>query len=379
MKTKITLLACFSLLLLMACQKDQVASSSTPALPDIPYKYDDPLPNGLGMVNWMEDPKFSEKATLGRVLFYDSKLSYNHTVSCGSCHKATEGFADGKKSSTGFMLEETPRNAQHIANLHLSHSFFWDARSQNMEEQVVMPIQNHIEMGIDDLEQVVQRIQAYDYYQDLFTEAYGSPVVNQEKLANALSFFIRSMTSYRSKWDRVQEGSDQFTALEMEGAQVFNEKRCNSCHGGHNFDGWGGDFAVIGLDEDPQDLGVAEWSGNEFDKGKFKVPSLRNVAVTGPYMHDGRFETLDDVVSHYSSGIKPVSNLDWRLFDMESLENISFFGQFDDFISIPNFDPNTMGVADLSMTPHEKEALIAFLNTLTDHEMMRDPRFQDPF
>ncbi|NQX90574.1 MAG: c-type cytochrome [Flavobacteriales bacterium] len=165
-----------------------------------------------------------------------------------------------------------------------------------------------------------------------------------------------------------------FTALELEGAQVFQTKRCGSCHGGSNFDGWGNEMAAIGLDEAPQDLGLAEWTGLDHDIAKFKVPSLRNVELTGPYMHDGRFDNLEDVLDHYSNGIKPVENLDWRLLN---LNQGGFF--FDDFGNLVIPDIGEMEVADLSMTASEKEALIAFLMTLTDYELVNDPRFKDPF
>ncbi|MEO0404071.1 MAG: cytochrome c peroxidase, partial [Bacteroidota bacterium] len=332
-------------------------------------------PDHMTPIDWGGTAQFDEKATLGRVLFYDKQLSFNNAISCGSCHLPEKGFADKGASSIGFQLQETPRNAQHIANLRDQSMFFWDARSNNLQEQVIMPITNHIEMGINDISQVVQKVQTTPYYDDLFTAAFGSQQVNEDRIAQALSTFLRSLSSHRSKWDKVQEGTMTFSALELQGSQLFQQKRCGSCHAGRNFDGWGGDMAAIGLDENPVDLGLADWTGNDHDVAKFKVPSLRNVEITGPYMHDGRFETLDEVINHYSEDIKPVENLDWRLLDFGQG---FFIDEFGNLIPI-DLEGESVEVVDLSMTSSEKEAIIAFLKTLTDHELVHDQRFKDPF
>ncbi|NQX90575.1 MAG: hypothetical protein HRT74_00210 [Flavobacteriales bacterium] len=183
----------------------KVDGTASPTLPSEVYKYDVEVPQHMSPIDWMNTPAFDEKATLGRVLFYDKQLSFNNSISCGSCHLPDKGFADKGASSVGFQLQTTPRNAQHIANLREQSRFFWDARSSNLQEQVVMPITNHIEMGINSLDQVVQKVSLAPYYEELFTQAYGDQQVNEERIADALSIFLRSLSSHRAKWDKVQE------------------------------------------------------------------------------------------------------------------------------------------------------------------------------
>lgn len=331
------------------------------------------MPDEFGL-NTLTETEFNEKATLGRVLFYDTKLSFNSTVSCGTCHKASKGFADGKVRSIGFSAQSSPRNTSHIVNTGLQSQFFWDSRANNLQDQVIMPIETHLEMGINDFGLLTEKLAQFEYYGHLFAEAFGTEEISKARISVALSSFLKSMISYESKWDAARNGDMSFNVLEARGQEVFNESGCIGCHGGLNFDGWGSSTAVIGLDENPSDLGAGSWMG-ESGNGAFKIPTLRNVALTGPYMHDGRFASLEEVVAHYNDGIKDVPNLDWRLTDGNS---ITTFLDNDFLIDI---DFGTFGgdPIELNLSQGDQQALVAFLHTLTDQSFLKNPKYQDPF
>ncbi|MGB0423917.1 MAG: cytochrome-c peroxidase, partial [Flavobacteriales bacterium] len=264
--------------------------------------------------------------------------------------------------------------ASHLVNTGLQQQFFWDSRTRSLEDQVTMPIENHLEMGINDFSSLTTKLSEFDYYGPLFTEAFGSEEINKERISIALSSFLRSMISHESKWDQVSAGTATFTSLEERGQELFNESGCVNCHGGPNFDGWGSSTAVIGLDNEPIDIGAGSWMG-ETGNGSFKIPSLRNVALTAPYMHDGRFSNLSEVVAHYNDGIKDVPNLDWRLTDGEF--NTTFLEN--DFLI--DIDLTALGgdPIQLNLSSTDQQALIAFLKTLTDEKFVKNPKFQDPF
>jgi cytochrome c peroxidase len=335
----------------------------------------------------------NEVPALGRVLFYDRQMSINNSISCASCHKQALAFADNVAFSRGFENRLTARNSMPIQNL-IGNGFsdsldvaignkpggvffsvqplFWDGRDANLESMVMRPVVNHVEMGITSLEQLEDKIRAVPYYKELFLNAYGSDEITATKIAKALGFFLQSIRSNRTKLDRsnlfidVVDGffghvrKDSLSAFELLGQRLFVEKYdCNSCHQVQDPHGYlhsqVGTFSNIGLDAVYADNGLGEVTGRETDNGKFKIPSLRNVALTAPYMHDGRFETLSDVIDHYSNGLANHPNLDHKLRDA-------------------NGDPMKMNIS-----ANEKHAIIAFLNTLTDHQMISDPKFSDPF
>lgn len=247
-------------------------------------------------------------ATLGRVLFYDVKLSANNSVSCASCHTQSTSFADTRTLSLGFEGGETGRNSMGLANAKYYNNgrFFWDERANSLEEQVLMPIQDEVEMGLS-LEELVSKIQASDYYSPLFSEAFGDSNVTSERISLALSQFVRSMVSYESRYDQglaaVNGNSNadfpNFTEIENLGKNLFFSGRtqCANCHEAVTFNG--DQARNNGLDAVNTDLGLGAVTGNANDNGKFKVNSLRNIALTAPYMHDGRFETLDQVIGFY--------------------------------------------------------------------------------
>jgi cytochrome c peroxidase len=337
-------------------------------LPESPYDYASSSNGAIDFFNGVDN----NIATLGRVLFYDKHLSLNNSVSCGSCHKQTLGFADNVKFSAGFQNHSTLRNTLPIQNLNNSGvitvfdnffpsqpSLFWDGRASFLPNMVLMPITNHVEMGMGDMDQIVEKVKGLSYYNDLFTTAFGGEnTVNSENIANALSQFVSSIFSGNTKFDKFRSGLTQLTALETEGRNLFfNKYDCNSCHQAEQLNGYelGGKFANIGLEEVYTDKGRENITNDPSDNGKVKIPSLRNIALTGPYMHDGRFNTLEEVLNHYSTGIASTPGLDQRLKNDSG-------------------NPLRMNISD-----HEKTAIIAFLHTMTDYSMITDPKFSNPF
>jgi len=329
----------------------------------------------------VDNPVTDAGATLGRVLFYDKKLSANGTISCASCHQAEHGFSDPNVLSEGFEGNLTRRHSMGIVNarFYAGGRFFWDERAETLEDQVLMPFQDEIEMGLT-LSELVNIVSEQDYYTKLFEDAFGDNNIDSDRISKALAQFIRSLVSTTSRYDQARSEVEsptmnfpEFTQLENQGKRLFFMPReltngvngnCSGCHQTEAFIGPKRDnlgpltsFATSnGLDAvSISDLGVNEATGNFNDIGKFKVPSLKNIGVRPPYMHDGRHETLEEVVEHYSSGIQNHPNL----------------------IS-PLVNPNGE-VGQFNFTDTEKEALVAFLHTLTDNDMLTDEKFSNPF
>jgi cytochrome c peroxidase len=299
-------------------------------------------------------------ATLGRVLFYDKRLSTNQTISCASCHQQAFGFSDPRRFSIGFDGSVGTRHAMGLSNArwYQRRHFFWDERANTLEDQVLMPIQNPIEMGMT-LQALTNRLAAEPFYTNLFATAFGSPIVDTNRISLALAQFVRSIISVQSKYDVGQSnGFANFTAQENLGRQIFfgqvGNATCAVCHGTDNFTP-GPPLNNNGLEFPYVDRGVGAITGNPADDGKFKVPSLRNIELTAPYMHDGRFSTLEEVVEFYNSGVVDNPNL-----------------------SPPLRNPNGT-VRRLNLTTTQKAALVAFLKTLTDASLATDPKFSDPF
>jgi cytochrome c peroxidase len=328
-----------------------------------------------------DNPITDPGASLGRVLFYDTALSANGTISCASCHAQEHAFADPARFSVGFEGGLTGRNAMGIADARFYRNgrFFWDERAATLEDQVLMPIQNEVEMGLT-LEELVARVAAGEEYPELFAKAFGDPEVTVDRISKALAQFVRAMVSYRARYDEGLEAAGDvmapfpnFTAEENQGKQLFlGRAGCAACHldNGPPRPGPRMNQAVFfidiavnnGLDagggEGDGDGGVGDITGEAGDLGRFKSPSLRNVALTGPYMHDGRFDTLMEVVEHYNDGVEAHPNLDRRL-------------------AVPGTNPPEP--RRLNLSEAEIEALIAFLGTLTDEALVEDPRFASPF
>lgn len=321
-----------------------------------------------------DNPLTKEGVRLGELLFHDPRLSVNNSQSCATCHQREAGFSDaGRAVSLGAEGQRGNRNAMPLFNLAWKSSFFWDGRTPTLREQVLQPIQNPIEMH-ETLERVVGKVararasqaspalkpeilpasngstreRPATSYADYFTAAFGTPEVTAARIARALEQFLLVQVAHNSKFDRFIAGAARFTAEEQRGYELFHTEYdprrglfgadCFHCHGGPLFQNL--PFANNGLDSEPGDLGRFLVTGKPGDKGKFAVPSLRNVALTSPYMHDGRFATLEEVVEHYSSGVKRGLTLDSTLAKHP-----------------------TNGVA---LSAGDKRALVAFLKTLTD-------------
>lgn len=319
-------------------------------------------------------------ATLGRVLFYDTKLSANGTIACASCHQQSHGFSDPKILSEGCDGGETGRHSMGIANARFYYSgkFFWDERAQTLEEQVLMPFQDPVEMGLT-LARLDSIVTAQDYYAPLFEDAFGDPNITTERISRALAQFIRSMVSTTSPYDmaRAEVNSPMvdfpaFSEQENLGKRLFFQPipttsggrvNCSSCHATEAFVGAlpNGNLGPSGatnngLDANPNiDPGVFGATSIPNDLGRFKVPSLKNIATRPPYMHDGRFSTLEEVIQHYRNGIQDHPNL-----------------------AAPLRDPNGNPVR-LVLSQNDVNALVAFLETLTDEQMMSDEKFSNPF
>jgi len=365
MKTKIFLFAVLitaTLIGFYSCKKQSQSvqpSHLTLRLPEVPYSYNDV--NFTGQTN--------DLITLGRVLFYDTRLSVNNAISCASCHKQIIGFADNAAFSRGFENRLTTRNSIPIQNLATfsfepdAVSLFWDGRQSFLSSMVLKPITNHVEMGMSDDNAIAERVRQTPYYADLFEKAFnGENDITATKIANAMAAFVGNISSSNAKFDQVQNGQATFSALETQGQELFFTKyNCGSCHQsvvapiGYGSAANPAGFINIGLDENYSDRGLGAITGNVTDDGKFKVPSLRNVALTAPYMHDGRFGTLNEVLDHYSHGIANSANLDIRLKGTDNL-------------------PVNMNISE-----QEKVAIIAFLGTLTDYSIIHDVRFSSPF
>jgi cytochrome c peroxidase len=318
-------------------------------------------------------------ATLGRVLFYDVAFSKNYTTSCASCHKQEFSFSDTARFSRGFNGGLTPRNSMNLnhARFQKDSAFFWDNRASSLEKQVLMPIQNAVEMGLS-LDTLVARISAKSFYPPLFQAAFGSTIIDTTRIARALAQFIRSMNSFGSKYrtgvNTTNENPEttpfnNFTAEENLGKNLFMDitrGNCQACHTRNIFVQQGS--KNIGLDLVYADNGVGAASGNVNKNGQFSVPSLINVELTAPYMHDGRFKTLEEVIDFYSDSVKAHPNLDGFLREiLPGNPN-------------PNNNPcNTCPPRRPHFSPEEKRALVAFLKTMTDTVITKDPRWSNPF
>lgn len=385
---KITLLLLLALLYISCTQEEETYISLEDVaalnLPAAPYNYADiAIPthlstNGGPGQNAATDndntpannPTTNHGATLGRVLFYDKTLSANGTVSCASCHVQSKGFSDSAVLSLGFEGGSTRRHSMSLINArwYQRGRFFWDERAATLEEQVLQPFQDPVEMGMT-LEGVVTAVKNQSFYEALFTNAFSSSEISSAKIAKALAQFVRSIVSVTSKYDEGRalannpiENFSNFTTSENTGKSLFFRPKnnggldCIRCHATEAFINRGGGATNNGLDlVSTTDLGVFEALPGPNTLGSFKVPSLKNIALTAPYMHDGRLATLEEVIEHYNSGVQDHPNLDNVLKD------------------------NNGNPQRLNMTAQQKTDLLNFLLTLTDNTITIAPKFSDPF
>jgi cytochrome c peroxidase len=300
-----------------------------------------------------DNPLTVERVALGKTLFFDRQLSINNAQSCADCHAPDKAFTDGRRTARGAEGDFGTRNAMPLFNLAWKKTFFWDGRATSLREQVLQPIQNPIEMH-ESLTNLCTKLRTTDKadYAALFTAAFGSPQITAEKLSLALENYLLTLTSFNAKFDRVLRGGEKFTPEEQRGFELFSTEYdprrgqfgadCFHCHGGPLFQSQA--FANNGSDGAFKDIGREQVTGRASDRGKFAVPSLRNVELTAPYMHDGRFRTLEDVIRHYSSGVVRSATLD------------------------PNLAKHPDGGVPLSDA--DQRALVAFLKTLTDAQFV---------
>jgi len=296
-------------------------------------------------------------------LFYEIRLSATNTISCGNCHEQQKAFTDGKAFSEGADHVPTVRNAMSLANLLWTRKFFWDGRAASLEEQAGIPLTNLHEMG-QPLTVSVKKLRQTKVYPALFKLAYGDSAITGDRIVKAIAQFERTLISANSHYDQYMRQAYQPTEQELAGMALFNQSpepekgirgaNCAHCHGGVKT--YMELFHNNGLDAVPKDAGIEALTGEPGDRGRFKVPTLRNIALTAPYMHDGRFRTLEEVIDHYSEHVAESASLSTFL----------------------RGESNEAGGKALKLLPHEKKEIIAFLNMLTDRDFVTNPAFSNP-
>lgn len=371
------------LLVFLACNKSDNTTTPAPAdpvaavlnLPATAFNYSNiaqppylNTPNIQGQINTPgANPITDNGATLGRVLFYDKSLSINNTIACASCHKQSNSFSDPVAKSSGFNGGLTGRNSMSLidAKYYPTGRFFWDQRAATLEDQVLMPVQDLVEMGMT-LPALETKLKGLAYYPPLFQKAFGDNNITSTRISQALSQFVRSIVSFQSKYDAGRAGFapgplppgtnfPNFTPQENQGMNIFlgPQGGCAPCHGSETF------TAPLeknnGLDMATVDRGFGAIVNNTALDATFKSGSLRNIELSPPYMHDGRFTTLEQVVEHYSTGVKNHPNLSPQL-------------------RLPNGQPRLA-----NLTVQEKAALVAFMRTLTDVNVTTDVKYSNPF
>lgn len=369
MKVKASIIIC-----ILICAGVISFQGCTPPPPPPPPGSEGPTPYALNVPggwpkgNFLPDnPLTVEGVALGRRLFYDKILSGNKTQACGDCHHQSDGFTDlGKQFSQGAEGQTGGRNAMPLFNMNWSKGYFWDGRRPSLESLVQEPMEAHIEMNLQ-IDEAVERLKAHPDYPNLFSAAFPNQGVTSTTLRYAIAQFLRSIVSYNSKWDEYVAKDpahpEKFmTAQEARGYAAFISDSVGDCFHCHQprspffIDLNEGQFANNGLDAQP-DTGLYKATGNMNDFGKFKTPSLRNLAFTAPYMHDGRFATLDEVLEHYNSGVKYHPNLNTNL--AEHLEG-------------------NVGAPIPRINAQEKADIIAFLMLLTDSTLLTNPAYSKP-
>jgi cytochrome c peroxidase len=365
MKIKHILLFIACIILLLACQETQNPSTGLYPL--------DQLPTYFGGYKIPADNLLSYQGIeLGKMLFYEKQLSADNTISCGSCHQQKLAFTDGLGQSVGFQNRKREVGSMSLANLLWQNRFNWTGNANVLEQQVLMPMQHSAEMN-QPIANTITKLKNTTIYPKKFMEVFGNQEITEDKIAKALAQFLRTLVSADAKFDKFLRGELQLSPQEQRGRELLQHPyagrlrggNCIDCHTGLNFSGsnLGFDgFRNNGLDDDANLAdGLYTVTKNVFDKGKFKVPTLRNIALTAPYMHDGRFKTLEEVLDHYNEHIKINQNLDPLILEATNL-------------MFP-----TAGQVQLGLTEQEKKDIIAFLQTLTDEKFITNPAFANPF
>jgi cytochrome c peroxidase len=347
------------IVLVFSCRKDRVGYKATPYVLDIPSHFPD-------MIIPTDNPMTVEGVDLGKYLFYEKKLSGDNSMSCASCHMPENSFSDPNQFSTGIDGIQGTRQSMALVNMGWENFFFWDGRETTLEKQILDPVINPIEMH-ETWKNAVAKLNQDINYRNRFFRAFGEGGIDSVKAAKAIAQFIRTMISGQSKYDVMYkyENGMSLSATEQSifqtidpeewaGYDLFkslNGADCFHCHNGPLMRVK--KFSNNGLLPNfLNDLGRAAVTNNPEDNYKFKVPTLRNIALTAPYMHDGRFSTLDEVIEHYSSGIHMSPTID------------------------PLIEFGSQGGVQLDV--QEKYLLKKFLLTLTDENFVNNPKFKDP-
>ena len=364
----------FCLLLFFSCKKD---APSVPFSPEpeeeqsllhisynpTPIQLPQQLP--LPPMDIPEDNLLTQEGIeLGRFLFFDRILSANLQMSCADCHLPKGSFTDNLAVSEGIDRLPGTRSSMSIINAgYYTNGLFWDGRAKTLEEQALLPVENPLELH-DDWENVVEKLKSHAEYPKRFRKAFGiekTSEISKELAAKAIAQFERTLVSSNSRYDQSVRNEIFLEENELNGGDMFFDRNpdlpdaeCAHCHNAPLFTGnqyFNNGLDSVGSLEDFVDKGLGEISGNIFDNGKFRAPTLRNIALTAPYMHDGRFKTLEEVVNHYNEGTHFADNL----------------------------DPLLQKPGGLGLSEQNKKDLIAFLHTLTDTSFIHNPAFQNPF
>lgn len=302
-----------------------------------------------------------EGVQLGRFLFYDSILSKDYSISCSSCHKQEFAFSDSPNRLSKGSLGFTNRNTMPLFNLAWYPSFFWDGRATSLENQVFEPVRNHSEMNLE-WKEAEKRVRSSPFYRKKFRTVFTKQKIDSTLISMVIAQFERTLLSYNSKFDRVIRGQDVLTKEEYEGFILMNDQTKGDCLHCHTTDanplGTTLKFSNNGLDKADDithylDKGLGGFSKKESDIGVFKIPSVRNLGFTSPYMHDGRFETLEEVLEFYSSGVHNSINVDSKM-------EFAYKG-------------------GNGLSKEEQKKIIAFLNTMNDSVFIEQKIHSNPF
>ncbi|MFT6243689.1 MAG: cytochrome c peroxidase [Salibacteraceae bacterium] len=302
-----------------------------------------------------------EGANLGRYLFYDSILSFDQSMSCATCHQQARAFSDTKRFSSGVHGVTMKRNTPGLFNLAWLPRLFWDGRANSIEGQAFQPVSAHDEMGLN-WKEASRRLHKQKFYREKFKEVFGTTKIDSVLITKAIAQFERTLISANSKFDKVLQGGKYLSKMEYKGFELMNDQTKGDCLHCHTTDanavGTTGQMSNNGLDvainsDQFSDKGFGAITNNESDYGKFKIPSLRNLLFTAPYMHDGRFETLEEVIEFYNNGLRASYTIDSKM-------------QF-------------VHKGGMKLKDYEKECIILFLKTLTDSTFTQNPEFSNPF
>ncbi len=382
-------LSCLSVLVVLlfsfACKEN---NDGVPIPPDLtsgdesmptPFEFDasakEYMRNNFGELPSLSDNALTEEGiTLGRFLFYEPMLSRDSSISCSSCHVLSKGFTDGNAISIGIGGALGIRNSMALVNLAWQNHFFWNGSSHGLEDMALKPVEKPTEMDLS-IDQMIERLRSSPFYEEKFEAAFPEESISETTASKAISQFMRSIVSINSKYDRYLRGEYDPTDLELLGIDLFfthpepsqgvRGGNCGDCHLGAltsgSRSGYEG-FHNVGLDGDGNlDPGLFEVTGNQRDYGKFKAPSLRNIALTAPYMHDGRFSTLEEVIEHYDVDVKSSSTLSPLM------------------LGATNIAGANGNETKLGLTEREKEAILAFLHMLTDEDFISNDDYSNPF